>query len=50
MSEEQLIMFKVVVDMISKYLVNEGLDLDFSIIGKVSQNMNMTTNMNYSYD
>ena len=34
-NEEQLIMFKIVVDMISKYLITEGLDLDFSIIGKV---------------
>ena len=28
-------MFKVVVDMIAKYLVTDGLDLDFNIIGKV---------------
>ena len=35
MSEEQLYMFKVVVDMIAKYLVTDGLDLDFNIIGKV---------------
>jgi hypothetical protein len=34
-SEEQLYMFKVVVDMIAKYLVTDGLDLDFNIIGKV---------------
>ena len=36
-------MFKVVVDMISKYLVTEGLDLDFSIIGKVSKRNIVTT-------
>ena len=34
-SEEQLYMFKVVVDMIAKYLITDGLDLDFNIIGKV---------------
>jgi hypothetical protein len=34
-SEEQLFMFKVIVDMISKYLITEGLDIDFNLYGKM---------------
>jgi hypothetical protein len=33
--EEQLLMGKVVVDMVAKYLVCPGLDVDFNILCKV---------------